>query len=232
MMLDLAVIIPVFNEQRTIVKIVKSVIDINPKEIIIIDDGSTDKTRLFLSQYKKNPRIRIIRFNKNFGKGTAIKFGLKSVKSDFVVIQDADLEYNPKDIAKMYQYLTKNRLEVVYGNRFHSKNRVEFSSFYIGNRLIIILTNLLFHSQLSDVMTCYKMIKRDIFNNLSLKSNGFEIEAEITAKLLGNGVTISQIPISYKPRNRIEGKKINWTDGVKVVNYLIRFKLNSLVLKT
>ncbi len=224
--MKISVLVPVCNEIKTIGAVIKQLqalpID---KEIILVDDFSTDGTRQFLKSKFGEGRDNLIVFyhDKNLGKGTAVRTALKHAKGDYTVIQDADLEYNPQDYLKLVEHANKNKADVVYGSRFYNSWKSTTLFHFFVNKFLTILTNILYGSNLTDMETCYKLIKTDIFKSLDLKSRRFEIEPEITVKLLKNGYKICEVPISYKGRSYHEGKKIGWLDGIMAV--WILFKL-------
>jgi dolichol-phosphate mannosyltransferase len=240
----LSIIIPVFNEENTIGKIIEKVIKIKfpqkiIKEIIVVDDGSTDKTSQILSKYKDQRTYRrrqinlsVLKHSKNLGKGAAINSGLKKVSGDIVVIQDADLEYNPEYIKTLIQPLITGKYLVVYGSRFidfllvlSGKNKTPLIPHYIANILLSFLTSFLFGQKITDMETGYKFFDAKLLKNLNLKSNRFNFEPEVTAKILKRGIRILELPIKTNPRNYKEGKKITWKDGVIALVTLIKYKL-------
>ncbi len=224
--MKLSVIIPVFNERETILKIVQKVkaVDLE-KEILIVDDGSTDGTKEKLKSLEDDPEVRIFYHDKNRGKGTAIRTALKQVKGDLVIIQDADLEYDPQDYIKLVQPFSEGKAEVVYGSRYLNKQNVlPFTKFKLGVLLLNWLVKLLYGFSVSDEATCYKVFKTDLLKSLSLKCKRFEFCPEVTAKILKRGYRIVEIPISYRYRTVEEGKKIGWKDGLSAVVTLIRYR--------
>ncbi|MBI2564766.1 glycosyltransferase family 2 protein [Candidatus Woesearchaeota archaeon] len=223
MLNKLSVIIPVFNEKNTIEEVVKRVQSVKillEKEIIIVDDGSTDGTRIVL---KKLDGVKIIFHEKNKGKGAAIRTGIQNATGDIILVQDADLEYKPEEYPKLIQPIIEGKTDVVYGSRFMGDHMPRYYFNYLGNKLLTFLTNLLYGSNITDMETCYKVIKADILKAIPLNATKFDFEPEITAKLLKRGHTIFEVPIWYKCRSYDEGKKINWIDGLKAVWYLIKY---------
>jgi glycosyltransferase involved in cell wall biosynthesis len=212
-MSKLSIIIPVHNEEKTIQETLNQVskIPLN-KEILVIDDGSTDNTL-----------IKIISFAKNMGKGAAVREGINQAKGDYIVIQDGDLEYNPEDLSKLLQSLSVDS-QVVYGSRLLKKNPKSNWLFHLGGRSLSWITNLLFGTHLTDVYTCYKLFPTEIAKSFNLTSNGFEIEAELTAKALKRKLRIKEVPISYHPR--LVGKKIKFMDWIKGVLTLFRIRFS------
>lgn len=223
--MKLSVIMPVYNEDRTLQEVINKIkaVDIE-KEIIIVDDGSDDKTKQLL-QNVNGPSIKILTHPYNKGKGAAIKTALKSATGDTVVIQDADLEYDPQDYLKLLKPIEAGDAQIVYGSRFLSKEKVTTPFHYLVNQFLTSLTNWLYGSSLTDMETCYKMFKAEIIKGLDLKSDGFEIEPELTIKALKMGCKIVEVPVSYKSRSYHEGKKIGWLDGIKTLCTILRYKL-------
>ena len=230
-MSDLAkvsVIMPVFNEKNTIVGVIEKVTSLSPKEIIIVDDGSTDGTRDIIRQLKiKNDaslKLKIFFHEKNFGKGAAIRTALKYVTGEIVTIQDADLEYNPEEIRNLIVPLIEGKSQVVYGSRFLQLKEKSFMHHYLGNKLLNFLTNFIYGANITDMETCYKVFRSDVILSLNLKANRFEFEPEVTAKILKRKIPICELPISYKSRTYKEGKKIGWRDGVTAMLTLIKYR--------
>jgi len=217
--MELSVIIPVYNEADNIKRILSAVenVKIN-KEIIVVDDFSTDGTREFL---RKKQGIKLVFHKKNMGKGTAIRSALKIVSGDFVIIQDADLEYSPNQYTKLFKPIKENSTKVVYGSRILGKG-VFLKSSYYANRFLTLLTNVLFNGHITDMETCYKMIETKLLKNLNLTSSRFEIEPEITCKILKRKEKIVELPITYKGRKK--GKKIGVKDGIQAIWNLIKWK--------
>jgi len=228
--MQVSVIIPVLNEEETLQLIINKLLKEDfVSEIIIVNDGSTDNTKKIINRISSSIKKKKIKFialehKKTLGKGAAIRTGFKKATGKYVIIQDADLEYYPADYKKLLKYSSKN--VVVYGSRFLKKNPRTYIRTYLGNILITAFCNLLFGSKLTDTYTCYKVLPASIIKSLSLESNGFEIEAEITAKLLKRNIQIIEKPISYKPRSYQEGKKIITKDAFLGAFTLLKIKLN------
>ncbi len=225
----LSIIVPVYNEQNTIQFILKKLnaLDIC-KEIIVVNDGSQDATQEKINQIKREIEgIKIINFKNNCGKGRAVREGIKIAQADVIAIQDADLEYNPRDLIVLYNILKNSDADAIYGVRFKKDS---YSPLWhrLGNKLLSVATSILYFQNIRDMETCYKVIKRDVAMKLQLQSNGFEIEAEITAKLLRGGYKIIQYPISYRFRSYGEGKKISWQDGIKAIITLLKYRFRNL----
>lgn len=225
----LSVIVPVYNEKSTIDRIIR-VVQLVPvkKEIVIVDDGSTDGTRELVRQrFVGQDGFKVIFHEKNQGKGAAVRTGIGAASGDAVIIQDADLEYDPMDYLPLIQALEKDGASVVYGSRFMGKKKVTSGWHRAVNFFLTWLTNILFSSRLSDMETCYKLFRSKIIKGIRLESNGFEIEVELTAKILKSGERIVEVPVSYKGRSFHEGKKIGWRDGIKAVSTLIYYRFSS-----
>jgi len=223
--MKLSVIIPVYNEKPLIQKIIHRILDVElDKEIIIVDDYSTDGTREILKG-SNDKRIKVLFHDENYGKGGAVRTGLKNASSDWVIIQDADLEYDPRDYLILAEPIRANRAEVVYGSRFLGSGYKSFGFLqFVANRVLTLVTNILFGARLTDMETCYKMVPLSLMRELNLESNGFEIEAEITAKILRRKIRIVEVPISYLGRNYQEGKKIRAKDGLLTLFALLKYR--------
>lgn len=229
-MIKLSILIPVYNEKKTILDILKQVEAVNlggvKREIILVDDGSTDGTRKILQKLKS--KYKVIFHKKNKGKGGAIRTAIENATGDVLVIQDADLEYDPRDHAKLIGPIKNGEVSVVYGSRFLGRNPQELKalkSHYFGNKLLTAITNILFGCRLTDMETCYKMFRKEVLKGVNLKARGFELEPEITAKILKRGFKIKELPITYNYRTFEEGKKITKMDGVKAIYYLLKYRL-------
>jgi len=221
--MKLSIIMPVYNEKQTLLEILEKVKKIPyDKEILIVDDGSTDGTREVLETLEAP--IRVILHEKNQGKGAAIRSGLKEAKGEFILIQDADLEYDPEEVQKLFAPIEKGKSEVVYGSRFTGERRNMFFLHWMGNKFLTLVTNVLYNSTLSDMETCYKLIKRDIILSFPLRCNRFDFEPEVTAKILKQKIRIYEVPISYCGREFDEGKKITWRDGIVALWVLIKYR--------
>lgn len=230
-MLKLSIIIPAYNEKRTILKVIKEVkkvkLNNTTKEIIVIDDSSTDSTGDILKKLK-DMSIKIFYHKKNLGKGAAIRTGLQNCTGDIILIQDADLEYNPNEYERLLKPIIDSKAKVVYGSRFEAirKNlKKMYKLHYIGNLFLTLITNLLYGARITDMETGYKVFKKEVIDGIRLRANGFDFEPEITAKILKKGYKIYEVPISFIGRKFDEGKKITWLDGIKAAYCLVKYKL-------
>lgn len=226
-MLRLSVIIPVYNEEATLEEIITRVRSTGlVHEIIIVDDGSTDESSAVLSRLQNDgsPPLRILCHRRNRGKGAAMRTGLAAATSELVLVQDADLEYDPADYPALLAPFADPVVEVVYGSRNLRRNPKSSLAFYWGGRLLSWITNWLYGSRITDEATGYKVIKTELLRDIGVETDGFEFCPEVTAKLLQRGVTIHEVPISYQPRTRQEGKKIQWRDGVIAIWTLVKYR--------
>jgi glycosyltransferase involved in cell wall biosynthesis len=222
---DLSVLIPVYNEERTLERLLDAVEE-RPEvsELVIVDDGSTDKTPEILSARDFKVPVQVIRHERNRGKGAALRTAIAAATGDVALVQDADLEYDPAEFPLLLAPIERGRAEVVYGSRSFAAHSAYSFWFVIGNKLVTLWTNVLFNSYLSDMETCYKLMPLSVLRSLELRSDGFDIEPEITAKLLRSGRRIYEVPISYAARGRVEGKKLTWRDGVMALWTLSRIR--------
>ena len=222
----LSVIVPVFNERNTVVEIVRRMRSVElpiEREIVVVDDGSEDGTRDVLTQLGDST-VRVVKHSVNRGKGAAIRTGLEHATGDVVLVQDADLEYDPEDWPKLLAPVLKGRARVVYGSRFTGERRNMLFLHWVGNRFLSLVTNILYNSTLSDMETCYKLFERDVLNGIQLQAERFDFEPEFTAKILRRGIRIYEVPISYAGREPHEGKKITWRDGVTALWTLVKYR--------
>jgi glycosyltransferase involved in cell wall biosynthesis len=220
----LSIIIPVYNEEKTILPLLEKIKTLEipdiKKEIIVVDDASQDKTTKLL---EKQDGIKLLKQPKNQGKGACFKAGLRKAQGDIIIIQDADLEYDPQDIKKCLQPILQGKAQVVYGSReLRKKNQKGKFIFFLGGKMVTWFCNLLYGSHLTDEATCYKCFQSKLIKSLIIEGNGFEWEPEITAKILKNGFLIKEVPIQYFPRQK--GKKINYQDGFKAFWTLIKYR--------
>jgi len=222
----LSVIVPVFNERSTVAEVIRRIravelpVDI---EVIVVDDGSSDGTDKVLAALGDSS-IRVIDHHHNRGKGAAIRTGLAAARGDLVLVQDADLEYDPTDWSRLLDPILRRKAHVVYGSRFTGERKNMLPLHWIGNRFLSLVTNLLYSSTLSDMETCYKMFDRRVLEGITIESDRFEFEPEITAKVLRRGYRIYEVPISYAGREPDEGKKITWRDGFGALKALIKYR--------
>lgn len=230
--MKLSIIMPAYNERATIREIIKKVmaVAIN-KELIIIDDKSTDGTRQILEkEYSHHKDIKLLYHDKNQGKGSALRTGLKNVTGEVIIIQDADLEYDPHDYHQLIKPILDHQSQVVYGSRFlnqpiSSRQRWAIPSHYLGNWLLSLTTSILFFQKISDMETCYKMFTKKVLDKIAkLNATKFDFEPEITAKIIKAGYKIKEVPIKYYPRDFSQGKKINWKDGIHAILTLIKYR--------
>jgi len=222
----LSVVVPVYNEKPTILKLIRSVQEVNlEKEIIIVDDYSTDGTREILADLEKEDGISVFYHPFNQGKGAALRTGFEHVKGDIVLIQDADLEYDPQEYHKLIKPIVAGKADVVYGSRFvgGDAHRVHLFWHYMGNTFLTLLSNMTTNLNLTDMESCYKVFKTSVVRKIQVKSNGFGIEPELTAKVARMGCKIYEVSISYSGRDYAEGKKITWKDGINALWSIIRF---------
>lgn len=223
--MTLSVIIPVYNEEKTIETVLKNVLKVKEiDEIVVVNDGSTDGTKKILDK-QKHKKLKI--FHKsNGGKGSAVREGLAKVTSEYTVIQDADLEYHPEDILNLLDPVKKREnVRVVYGSRFFGPHSNLLFWHFVGNKFLNFLVNILYDTTLSDMETCYKLIPTELFRELDIKANAFDMEPEITCKILRKGIRIYEVPISYVGRDFTEGKKITWKDGFSAVWTILKFRV-------
>jgi glycosyltransferase involved in cell wall biosynthesis len=222
----LSVIVPVFDERNTVVEIVRRMRKVElpvDLEIVIVDDGSTDGTRDVLRQLADST-VRVIIHDVNRGKGAAIRSGLAHVTGDLVLVQDADLEYDPEDWPKLLAPIMRGKARVVYGSRFTGERRNMLFLHWVGNRFLSLVTNVLYNTTLSDMETCYKLFDRELIDGITIRASRFEFEPEVTAKILRRGVRIYEVPISYTGREFDEGKKITWRDGFVALWTLVKYR--------
>lgn len=237
--MKLTIIIPVYNEEKTIFEIIRQVKLVKlaeglEKEIIVVDDASTDNSKFKIQGAKSKLKIKnlkLIEHKVNQGKGAAVVTGIKEATGDIILIQDADLEYDPQDYPRLLKPILDGKTKVVYGSRLKNyplritgKNKTPLISHFLGNQLLTFITNLLYGNGLTDMETCYKVFKREVVKGIKVKAKRFDFEPELTAKLLKKGIKIYEVPIKVKPRGYEEGKKITWKDGFIAVWTLVKYR--------
>ena len=221
----LSVVMPAFNELNTIEEIVRRVVAVPLRiELIVVDDCSTDGTRNTLVELQRELGFTLLLQPRNLGKGAALRRGFEAVHGDVVVVQDADLEYSPEEFPPLLELICEGRADVVYGSRFLGRHRVFLFTHYAGNRILTLLTNVLYNTMLTDMETCYKVMRTDVMRSMTLRSDGFGIEPELTAKIFKRGYRVYEVPITYDGRGYDEGKKISWRDGVVALWVLLRYR--------
>jgi len=228
--MKLSVLMPVYNERETVEEIVARVLAVELEgiehELVVVDDGSTDGTREVLGELAGHPQVNVYYHDVNQGKGAAVRTAIFRADGDVVVIQDADLEYDPNDYESLLAPFADGRAKVVYGSRFMGGPRRAMLFWHmVGNKLLTFITNILYDSIITDMETCYKLISGDVIRSLPLRARGFELEPEVTAKILRRGYRIYEVPISYAGREYYEGKKITWVDGLRAIWALLRYRI-------
>ncbi len=225
-----SIIVPVFNEHATVAAVIDRLLTIDfptDREIIVINDGSSDGTREVLGRFEGTPRLRIVHAEVNRGKGHAIRLGLDQARGDVIAIQDADLELDPAQLGSLVEPLLQGKAEVVYGSRFLGRRPDAPWLTLVANRTLTSLTNILYGSSITDMETCYKIMRTTVARGLGLTADRFDIEPEITARLLKAGHRIVELPVTFTPRSRAAGKKIGWRDGIAAVRVLFRHRFSS-----
>jgi len=221
----LSVVMPVFNEASTIEEIVRRVLAIPIRvQLIVVDDCSTDGTRDVLATLQRDLGFTLLLQPQNRGKGAALRRGFADVQGDLVVIQDADLEYSPEELPGLIDLICQGRADVVYGSRFLGRHRVFLFTHYLGNVVLTTLTNILYNTMLTDMETCYKVVRTEVLRSMTLESDGFGIEPELTAKIFKRRLRVYEVPISYDGRGYDEGKKIGWRDGIVAIWVLLKYR--------
>lgn len=225
--MKISIIVPAYNEEKTVTKVLERLVAFKvtgwEKEVIVVNDSSTDRTLENIQAFSKKEKVVILEHTLNQGKGAAIQTGLAAATGDYVIIQDADLEYDPNDITKLLAVAKANPKTAIYGSRFSGASG-DVWWHRIGNWILTITTNVLFGCQLTDMETCYKLIPRDFFRKIKIVSKRFDFEPEITSKLIRMGAKIIEVPITYQKRGYDEGKKIGWKDAVMTIVTLLKFR--------
>jgi len=217
-------VMPVYNERTTIEEIVRRVLAVPLRiELIVVDDGSIDGTSEILDALQPELKFTLLR-QKNAGKGAALRRGFAAVTGDLVVVQDADLEYSPEEYPQLIELICDGKADVVYGSRFLGRHRAFLFAHYVGNKFLTLATNVLYNTILTDMETCYKAMRTDVIRSMTLKSNGFGIEPELTAKIFKRGYRVYEVPITYAGRNYDQGKKITWTAGFVALWVLLKYR--------
>jgi glycosyltransferase involved in cell wall biosynthesis len=221
----LSVVMPVYNELDTAEEMIRRVLAVPLRtQLVVVDDCSTDGTRDLLVALQNTLGFTLLLQPRNAGKGSALRRGFEAVQGDLVVIQDADLEYSPEEFPQLIELICQGRADVVYGSRFLGRHRVFMFTHYAGNRLLTLITNVLYNTMLSDMETCYKVMRTEVLRSMRLESNGFGIEPELTAKIFKRGYRVYEVPITYDGRGYEEGKKITWRDGVVALWVLVKYR--------
>jgi glycosyltransferase involved in cell wall biosynthesis len=222
-----SILVPVFNEAATVAAVIHRLLEVPlpaPREIVVVNDGSTDGTRAVLDRLPAHPDVRIIHAPENGGKGRAIRIGLGEARGGIIAIQDADLELDPAQLADLISPILAGQARVVYGSRFLQPTSTAPWLTIVANRTLTMVTNLLYGARITDMETCYKIMETEVARSLGLESDRFDIEPEITAKLLRRGHAIVERPVRFEPRSRAQGKKIGWKDGVRALQVLVKYR--------
>ena len=226
----LSVVVPVFNERATVAEVIRRVraVDVPVDvEVIVVDDGSSDGTDKVLNALADST-VRVLTHPVNRGKGAAIRTGMAAARGDLLLVQDADLEYDPEDWPRLLDPILRGKAKVVYGSRFTGERKNMLPLHWIGNRFLSLVTNILYSSTMSDMETCYKLFDRSVLEGITIQSDKFDFEPEITAKVLRRGYRIYEVPISYAGREVSEGKKISWVDGIGALRALIKYRFTRI----
>ncbi len=225
--MKISVVIPVYNERNTILEVLRRVREVDlPKEVIVVDDFSTDGTRELLAALPASDDLRILLQPRNLGKGAALRAGFQEVRGDIVIVQDADLEYDPSEYPILIQPILAGKADVVYGSRFlGGPHRVLFFWHYLGNKFLTTLSNMMTDLNLTDMETCFNVFRADVLRKIKLRENRFGFEPEFTAKIAKARCRVYEVPISYSGRDYSEGKKIGWKDGVAAIYFIVKYRL-------
>ncbi len=225
--MKISILVPVYNEAKTIMDVLSMLAHLEiDKEILVVDDCSTDGTREMLKDNFSggNDLVRIFYHAKNRGKGAALRTALEHAGGDYCVVQDGDLEYSPQDIVEMARVAEKTGADAIFGSRFYNTWRSTNPAHFAVNKFFTVLTNILYGSSLSDIHTCYKLVRTDLMRSFNMRAERFDFDPELCAKLLRNGKKIREIPISYRGRSYNEGKKIGWVDGIEALATLVKYR--------
>jgi glycosyltransferase involved in cell wall biosynthesis len=223
----ITIIVPVYNESATVAAVIRRVLEVPlpvAREILVVNDGSTDGTREVLDALPEDAAVRVVHARVNVGKGSAIRLGLAEARGSIIAIQDADLELDPAQLADLVAPILRGEARVVYGSRFLQPTSTAPWLTVAANKALTAVTNILYGSRITDMETCYKIMEATVARGLGLESNRFDIEPEITAKLLRQGHTIVERPVRFEPRSRAQGKKIGWRDGVRALQVLVKYR--------
>lgn len=223
----LSVVMPIYNEKQSVLKIIDKVLKLDMlKELIIVDDGSGDGTKELLTKEEFGPKVKKIFHEKNLGKGAALRTGFREARGEIVAVQDADMEYDPEEFKDLTGPIQKGVADVVYGSRLWGGKPQRAHMFWhlVGNRFLTLIADILYNTTLTDIETCYKVFRRGVLNELHIKSNGFSVEPELTAKILKKKFRIYEMPISYYGRTYEEGKKITWKHGFSAIGALFWYR--------
>ena len=223
----LSVVMPVYNEQATVAEIVGRVLAVPLRiELVAVDDASTDGTREILARLAKQRGFKLVLAERNRGKGAAVRRGIQETTGDVIVVQDADLEYSPEEYPELIDLIVKGKADAVFGSRFIGRHRCFLFTHYLANLFLNLVTNVLYNTTMTDMETCFKAVRADVLKALSLKSDRFGIEPEITAKLFKRGARVYEVPITYEGRDYSEGKKISWKDGFPALWTLVKYRFS------
>jgi len=222
----LSVVMPVYNEKQTVAEMINRVLAVPGvrKELIAVDDASTDGSREILERLSAEKGFRLLRQERNQGKGAAVRRGIDAAQGDVIIVQDADLEYSPEEYPELLDLIVRGKADAVFGSRFIGRHRCFLFTHYLANLFLNLVTNVLYNTTMTDMETCFKAVRADLLKSLRLKSNRFGIEPEITAKLFKRGARVYEVPITYEGRDYAEGKKITWKDGFPALWTLVKYR--------